>query len=499
MSRSPEPDSDHPRGRAPRDLRDRGGDERHHHALGALPAPQGGRRPLERAHGRPRPADRPGPRHPHPPRRHGLHGEGVPPARAPPGAPRRGRLVPEPSRGRWQPPARRQGDPPRVRGRPARRLRDQPRPLGRHRRRRSGLVRAVGGRGDPGRAPDRADQGVRPEGAHAGVRLHHGERPRPGGAGRRLSGHVLRRGGWGSAAGRALRAIRRGHDPRLLRALPGRLGSPDAAGDPRDSRRRLHGRGLGGRRRSRGPAGAGAGDRHRARRARRVRLHRDRPGGEGPGQRDAVCHLLRGLLQREVAGRPGRPGQRRLLSPHYGAHPAGDDPEPATRPPRSSAAITRRPSGSWTPATRRWLTPFPSASPPAGPPRRDSHLRGAPGRAVADLLRGARGRGGRGRRARRRPRRACPHVERHEHAYRGRRDRVPHRGPPPRAPAGERRRRRTSRRLRLHTGLPGPDRRDPHDHARAARRPAVGRVRRRGRRPVPRHARAGWDGAGRQG
>ena len=85
----------------------------------------------------------------------------------------------------------------------------------------------------------------------------------------------------------------------------------------------------------------------------------------------------------------------------------------------------------------------------------------------------------------RRARRAGPHVERHEHADRGHRDRVPDRDPPPGPPAGERRRGRASRRVRLHAGVPGSGRHDAHDDARATRRPAVGRVRRRARGPLP--------------
>ena len=52
----------------------------------------------------------------------------------------------------------------------------------------------------------------------------------------------------------------------------------------------------------------------------------------------------------------------------------------------------------------------------------------------------------------------------------------------PGAPAGERRGGRPPRRLRLHAGLPGARRGHADDHARAPGRPALGRVRRRGRR-----------------
>ena len=122
-----------------------------------------------------------------------------------------------------------------------------------------------------------------------------------------------------------------------------------------------------------------------------------------------------------------------------------------------------------------------------------------PGRPLAHPLRGPRRRRGGRRPAGRRPRRARPHVQRDEHADRGHRDRVPDGDPPPRAPAGERRRRATARRLRAQPRLPGARRVHADDDARAAHRAALGRVRRRRRVALPGHARARRDAPGRQG
>ena len=151
-------------------------------------------------------------------------------------------LVPEPPRGRRQPPAGREGDPAGVRGRAARRLRHQPRPLGRHRRRGPRLVRAVGGRGHPGGAPDRADQGLRPEGARRGPSTSSW---RTSGAGRSARATAARMYSavevGGPAPRRALRPLRRADHPRLLRPLPGRVGGrrcgPPSARSPTASTR----------------------------------------------------------------------------------------------------------------------------------------------------------------------------------------------------------------------------------------------------------------------
>ena len=315
-----EPEPGHAGGRAPRDLRDRGGDEPHHHALRALTAPQGDGRSVERAHRRARPADRPGPRHPHPPRRDGFHGEGVPPARAAAGAPRRRRLVPEPPRGRRQPPARREGDPAGVRRRAARRLRHQPRPLGRHRRRRPGLVRAVGRRGRSRRAS-----------ASRRSRCSTGRGPRaPSTSSCRTS-----------AAGRSARATA-APCTRRSRSGPGVSASSSNATDrPRSSaastatgpsRRPPCGRAIRGI-----PDGVYAGedwvddDGHEDRPVPvrvTVTVRGDRAAFDftgtgaavkGPVNATPFVTCLRGLLQRQVARRPRRPGERRLLPPHHGA------------------------------------------------------------------------------------------------------------------------------------------------------------------------------------
>ena len=168
VSRRPPPSARHPRGRPQRALRDRRGDERDRHALGALAAPQGGGRPLLRADRRRGPAHRAGPRHPDPHGRDGLHGEGVPQARA-----RRERCATATSGSSTCPrsaattcPTSRRCARSSSSGR-LRRVRDQPRALGRHRRRRAGQLRAVGDRVLPGRAADRADPALLGGGARA--------------------------------------------------------------------------------------------------------------------------------------------------------------------------------------------------------------------------------------------------------------------------------------------------------------------------------------------
>ena len=172
-------------------------------------------------------------------------------ARAAAGAARRRRVVPEPPRGRRQPPPRREGDPASVRRRPARRLRDQPRPLGRHRRRRAGLLRAVGERGQPGGAPDRADQGLRPGGPTRAFDLImanvRGREEREGDCramfaavevGARRLGELFRR--YGARRSSPASSAIAPSEPQMRRR------------PPQDPRRRLHRRGLGGRRRPRG-------------------------------------------------------------------------------------------------------------------------------------------------------------------------------------------------------------------------------------------------------
>ena len=101
-------------------------------------------------------AHRPGPRHPDPHGRDGLHRQGIPQARAGGSPARRRRVVPQPARGGRQSPAGRQGGAAGVLRRAAGRLRHQPRALGRYRRRRARQLRAVGDRVLSGRPPHRA-------------------------------------------------------------------------------------------------------------------------------------------------------------------------------------------------------------------------------------------------------------------------------------------------------------------------------------------------------
>ena len=222
-----------------------GGDVLRRHALGALAAAARGGRSLvghHRPQGRPH---RPGPRHPDPSRRHELHGEEVPRARAGRAAAAGRRLVPQPARGRRQSPARREGHPADLPGRTAVRLRRQPGPLGRYRRRlgRQLLRRRhrdlAGGRAHPAAAPLHGRRHRRGE-----TRLPAGQPARP----RRARGRSFGPDG-GDAGGRGtldppLRGAWRGHHPRRARPAGRSFRGADARGDRGPARRHLRGRGF---------------------------------------------------------------------------------------------------------------------------------------------------------------------------------------------------------------------------------------------------------------
>ena len=320
------------------------------HALGALAAAARGRRPLighHRSQGRP---DRPGPRHPDPSRRHELHGEEVPRARAgrAPAAGRR--LVPQPARGRRQPPARRQGDPADLPRRPSCSPSPSASPIG--------ATSAA-----PGPAA------ISPPPPRPGRRACASRRCAcsPPTASTRRSATSC----WPTCAARPNaratcwpRSPRRGRPRRAWCGSARSMARPPSA--PRSTgwtifpKRRCA-------RRSRGlpdgvyegedfldddgPGGTARGHprAHRDRgRPRQLRLQRHRRCRRRPAQHDAVRRHGRGLLRHQGGRRPGDPAQRRLLPRARGAHAAGLDPRArhrqagGRRQPRDLAARRRR-------------------------------------------------------------------------------------------------------------------------------------------------------------
>ena len=194
----------------------------------------------------------------------------------------------------------------------------------------------------------------------------------------------------------------------------------------------------------------------------------------------AVYYAMKALVAPDV---PPNDGCYRPLHVHV---------PPRHRPQRGSRPSGRRRQSRDLPARRRRDRQG-AGTRPARPRlrRRADHVgrpdlrRAAARRPLVDPLRGSRRRRGRDRREGRRLGGARPHVQRHEHADRGHRGRVPDHARGAGAPPRLRRRRRPSRRPRIPARVPDPGAGGhAHEHARPPRRAAV-RARRRSATPRP--------------
>ncbi|CAA9232025.1 MAG: N-methylhydantoinase B, partial [uncultured Blastococcus sp.] len=429
---------------------------------------------------------------------------------------RRRRLLPQrrlPVRGGHRPPARPVRDRAGVRGGPGhrtaggRRLRPGVRPPRRHRRRGAGLHAVGGDQRVRGRPDGPADQAVGPRGAQrVGAEDHDPQLADARLAGRRPGRRVLGLPGRGAAAGRAVRALRRGRGRGLLRGHPGELHRGLPPGDPQpDPRRQLCLGGLRRARRRRGTAAAPPAD-HADHgldegRAAGHRLHRHRPAGEGPDQ--PLRRLRRRQLPQEVAGAdPAQPGrdagadgparrQRRRRPADRDAVPGERDAADPDLPGAHQRADVRHPAAA---RGARGRAGQGHRRPDAGRPGDDPlhrglrhglrrralpHARGARRRLGWALLRRRRGHDPR------RPRLPEPADRVHRVA-------LPAAGRAARAGRGLRWRRALPRRLRLREAHPGAARRALHVDRRPLDPRLLGRQGRQGRPAVLDHRRPGW-------
>ena len=443
--------------------------------------------------------DRPGARHPDAHGRDGLHGEGV--ARAHPGGAhaRRRRVVPQPARGGRQPSAGRQGGAARLlRGAPGG-LRREPRPLGGHRRRGARQLRALGHRELPGRAcASRRCGSSRRRGRSARPSTSSWRTCAAARSARAISSPSTRRTMSRRAGCRAVRALRRRDDrgPASSASTPSprpgcarRSGRcPTACGKARTGSTTTAS--------TTGPSASTSASTSAGDRATFDFSGSDRRS-RGPVNTtyfitcSSVYYAMKALAAPDVPPNEGCYRPLEVIVPRGSV--LNCDPD------RPVVGGNHETSQRVVDAIMKALAPVLPDRVIGGRPRhgRAAHLRRAAARRPLDCaLRGARGRRGRDRVQGRRRRGARAHVERHEHAGRGDRGRVPGPRGGAGAPARLGRGRRAPGRPRLSPRVPRDRRaRDDDQHDRAARRAALWPGARRRRRAVSHHAEPGHGAA----